>query len=198
MNGNADHGCWIQDKLFSNFTFQVSATGGAVPVAAGNVSVVTIASVLSVGFSFTFSLNAGPTQDNDLNIGYTVTGPNITNNQLSMTGGWITGGEAAVFETYCMAAAIPCGGGTSGSLQVYSISGVGSIYSAGVSGFGPVTTLGVNKDIIVDGLGLGFAHISNITETVDQVSTPEPASQGLIGLGLLGLVGVFRPRKIRA
>jgi len=58
----------------------------------------------------------------------------------------------------------------------------------------PVHALHAQKDIF--GLGVtGVATLSFIDQTYSQTGVPEPATLGLLGIGLLGLVGYSRRRR---
>src|SRR5271169_1488432 len=100
--------CTIGDKTFSDFTYTPSAIGGATEVPATGFNYTTLNNVSNQwGFDFTFPLNAGTNQVNDIALGYTVavtSGAALIN---SAGDGPITGtitgtGAASVGETYCL------------------------------------------------------------------------------------------------
>ncbi|MEJ7606114.1 MAG: hypothetical protein WKF37_07565 [Bryobacteraceae bacterium] len=104
---NSGGGCMINDKLFSDFSFGASASGGAMVATASSFGYNVIANVpTDIGFRFNFSMAAFGGQSSDVLLGYLVTGPNITSNHLAMAGGTLGGGVASVSETYCKGASI--------------------------------------------------------------------------------------------
>lgn len=197
VNLGTTGGCTIADKTFSDFTYSMSAVG-ATPVAANNLTVTTIDSGPSaIGFLFGVALTAGPGQVNDIGVGYTVTGPDITDASVTMTGGVIppsnTSGSASIAETICPGHVI-AGCVSSLPLSVYNINGTPPKTTDTVT-FGGVSTLGVLKDIDVIG-GSGTASISLFTDTVSQGdSVPEPGFYGVLAGGLGAILMFARRRK---
>ena len=198
---NAGGGCFIGDKVFANFLFTSSVTGSPapIPLISSQVAVNTInVGASDIGFQFIFSLAAASNQSNALSFQYTVTAPSarITSEHLSTTGNFSGTGSAVVNEGICIGAAFSgssCAG-TAGALQTFSNSTGIKITDA--ASFAPVTILGVKKDITVQGAVSGFATISGVTNTVDQL-VPEPSSMLLMGTGLL-LAGIFSRRGKKA
>src|SRR5215467_8286936 len=111
---NTTGGCFIGDKLFDNFSYSSTATGGAVPVAATSIIVNTIgplgtnATIVGpeFGFRFNFVWFAGPgqTQDSVFDFGITtISGdPLISDESLLMVDGFTGTGNAVVDETLCL------------------------------------------------------------------------------------------------
>ena len=196
--------CTIGDKTtYSDFVFLPSAGGGATPVTASSVVAGIINNgMIANGFDFAMSLDAGSGQTNDVQIGYdvTVTAPStnlIASSSLSVLGGGAGTGEASVVETDCIGAPVSsCPAGD--SFQLNSFSGVFNS-SVSTNSFSGVTELGVSKDINVSGGTVGFASISGVTDTVDQVAvaTPEPASIVFFGTILLGLTALVRKKQVK-
>src|SRR5438132_8196688 len=77
---NAGGGCFIDDKLFTGFSYTSTASGGASPILASSVTVTTIgpagtgATIVGpeIGFLFSSTWFAGPGQAQDSLIDYTV------------------------------------------------------------------------------------------------------------------------------
>jgi hypothetical protein len=190
-------GCTIADKTFSGFTYSMSSVG-ATPVTANEVTVTTIDNGPSaIGFLFGVALTAGPGQTNDIGIGYTVTGPDITDAAVTMAGGVIpptnSSGAAAIAETICPGH-VSAGCAHSLPLSVYNVNGATPKTSDEVT-FKGVSTLGVLKDVDVFG-GTGIASLSLFTDTVSQGDTvPEPGFYGLLAGGLGAIIMLARRRK---
>jgi hypothetical protein len=185
--------CTIGDKTFSDFTYSDSATG-ATPVPAGDVTVTTIDNGTSaIGFLFGVSLTATAGQTNDIGIGYTVDGPDITDASVTMAGLAAGSGAAdSIAETICPGSAI-AGCTSSLPLSTYNIVGGPSQTSDTVT-FAPVSTLGVLKDVSVVG-GSGLASISLFTDTVSQSAVPEPGFYGVLAGGVGAVLMFARRRK---
>jgi len=191
--------CTISDKTFSGFTYSDSAVG-AIPVAPGDLTYTTIDNGTSaIGFLFGVALTAtGPASTNDLGIGYTVTGSDITDAQVTMAGLAVgAGSSATIAETICPGHVI-AGCLSSLSLSTYKIVGGPSKTSDSVT-FGAVDTLGVLKDVDVAAPGAGgFASISLFTDTVSQGNpVPEPGFYGVLAGGM-GAVLMFARRRKKA
>lgn len=201
----ADGSCTIADKTFSGFTFAGNATGGAVALTAADISVSEINTTPAdfatskIGFAFQFSLDASSGQTNDVALTYTVSispgnpGLSIASAELeetsALTGG-VGGGESAtVGENICI-------GGCPGPSEKISTSNTSPFDSVGFSG---VQTVGIEKDINVNGgnTPTSSASISIVDNTVDQaVATPEPASIVFFGTLLLGVTALIRKKQV--
>jgi hypothetical protein len=188
--------CTIGDKTFSNFTYSDSAVG-AVPVTPSNLTYTVIDSGPSaIGFLFGVALTAPAGGVNDLGVGYTVTGPDITDAAVTMAGLAVpsgSGATASIAETICPGHVV-AGCLSSLQLSTYDIAGVAKKGSDMVT-FSPVGTLGVLKDVDVVG-GSGFASISLFSDTVSQGgSVPEPGFYGVLAGGIGAIVMFARRRK---
>lgn len=189
--------CTIADKTFSDFTYSSSAVG-ATPVPVNELTYTTIDDGnTAIGFQFGVALTASSGQTNDLGIGYTVTGPDITDATVTMAGGVVPPsnmtGSASIAETICPGHTI-AGCISSLPLSVYNINGVPPKTTDTVT-FKGVDTLGVLKDVDVLG-GSGVASISLFTDTVSQGgSVPEPGFYGVLAGGLGAILMFARRRK---
>jgi hypothetical protein len=199
---NTTGGCSIDDKLFTNFLFNGTSSGNPAPtpLTSSQVAVNTVNNGNSdIGFQFVFSLAAGVQQTNDILLQYTVSTlsglPKITSEHLSETGNFTTTGSAVVDETLCIGFAFSGGScaGTTAALHTFSNSG-GSKITDSIN-FAPVSTVGVRKDINTSGGVSGFATISGVANTSDQI--PEPTTMLLMGTGLL-FAGIFSRRSKKA
>jgi hypothetical protein len=182
---------------FSGFTYSDSAVG-AVPVTAANLTYTTMdSSTSAIGFLFGVALTAGPSQVNDLGIGYTVTGSGINDATVTMAGLAVgSGASASIAETICPGSTI-AGCLSSLPLSTYTIAG-GPTQTSDTTTFAPVGTLGVLKDVDVLGGG-GLSSISLFTDTVSQggSSVPEPGFYGVLAGGM-GAVLMFARRRKKA
>jgi hypothetical protein len=167
--------CTIGDKVFSDFALSGSLT-------ASDVSVETIidSPPAAIGFMFQLDLETGE----DVSLSYlvsTISGlPLIKSAHLGMEGSASGGGDISIAEqVFPGCNYYDC---TTPVLLNTNL-GVGPTVSMDAVTFAPVNQLYVSKDLNVSNVGSGT--LSVFSETVDQ--TPEPASMGLIGIGLAGL-----------
>ena len=202
LGTNAGGGCFIDDKLFTNFLFNGTSSGNPAPVVLTSSQVVvnTINNGASdIGFQFVFSLAAGTQQSNDILLQYTASTRSglakITSEHLSETGNFTGTGSAVIDETLCIGAAFSGGScaGTTAALHTFSNSN--GIKITDSLSFAPVSILGVRKDINTAGGSSGTATISAAANTVDQA--PEPTTMLLMGTGLL-FAGIFSRRSKKA
>jgi hypothetical protein len=188
--------CTIADKTFSGFTYSNSAVN-AVPVTSADLTYTTIDTGTSaIGFLFGVALNAPAGGTNDLGIGYTVTGPDITDAMVTMAGLAVgTGSSASIAETICPGHVI-AGCTSSLPLSTYTFGGgVPPTKDSDSVTFNGVSTLGVLKDVSVIG-GSGLGSVSLFTDTVSQGdSVPEPGFYGLLAGGIGAIIMLARRRK---
>jgi hypothetical protein len=206
--------CQVGDKVFSNFTYNYSSSGGALALGPSSVEVETLGSLTgpdpaqisntTIGLQFNAGWTALAGQESDSAIGFTVTivdGANmlIEDTGLAQTSGVIgTSSLASVTEKGCtpVAPATTCtpnaisvmtfDDGTSGSKIVNDVT------------FSPSGSITVSKDINVTDSGTsGHAEISLVSDTFSQTAVPEPATMLLVG-GVLCGIAAIRRRSVRS
>jgi hypothetical protein len=198
--------CQVGDKVFSNFTYIDSSTGGVIAVPATGVTVDTLgpagsgADVLNgnIGLEFNSSWTAQTNQTNDGTIGFTVTVVGSSNLEIEdfglaqISGVSVTGSAlATVTEKGCGPS--PC---TPGRLGVLTFDNGTPSTSQTVNDtiFTPVSSVSVLKDIVVNGgtTSGSFAGISLVQDTFSQTGVPEPATMLLVGSVLCGIAAIRR------
>jgi hypothetical protein len=137
------------------------------------------------GLTFSGPIDSGAGIASDYSIFYEVTtsGPLITDAYLSSTGSNVSsGGYYSIDETI-----YDSNGNALGTLS----NGTGSLSSDKIS-FAGQSTIYVEKDIIVGGLGFAPSEVSIINQGYSFSAVPEPASMALLGIGLTGLLAYRR------
>lgn len=138
------------------------------------------------GITFSGPINSSANAASDYSIFYTVTSSAglITDAYLSSTGSNVSsGGYYSIDETI-----YDSNGNALGTLS----NGTGGLSSERIS-FAGQTSITVEKDIIVGGLGFAPSEVSIINQGYSFGAVPEPASMALLGIGLTGLLA-FRRR----
>lgn len=197
-------GCQIGDKVFTDFVYAPTATGGATPVLAGNVTVDTIGpnnsgTILGpdIGLQFAGAWSASSGEVNDGAIDFTVSvvggGPMLIEDAgLAQTSSVVANGVASVGESGCGPAVC-----TPGTWNVITFNaGDGNTQQVNHTFFTPTGSIQVAKDINANGGSMSgsFADLSIVQDTFSQTSVPEPATIFLFGLPLVG-VGLVRVRR---
>jgi hypothetical protein len=194
----------VGDKVFSNFTYIDSSTGGAMAIPATGVMVDTLgpagsgADILNtnIGLEFNSSWLAQTGQTSDATIGFTVTVVNGSNLQiedfgLAQISGVNGNALATVTEKGCGPA--PC---TPGALAVLTFdNGTNTSQTVNDTIFTPVSSVSVLKDIDVNGGSTSgsFAGISLVEDTFSQTNAvPEPTTMLLVGGVLCGIAAIRR------
>lgn len=189
LAGGANATCTVLDKTFSNFTY-TGTNGNAPPASSIEVTPLT-ASLTSPGpglqFNGNFSVAAGKTTDIALDFDVTAgAGFKITGASVTLVGTTTGGGAAGSFSDSEL---IASGMAEIASLNTSNTNKVASTTFAGVTG------ATVDEDILL----IGYENLSTIIKHFAENSTPtpEPASLGLLGVGL-GALGLIRRRQRRS
>jgi hypothetical protein len=187
-------GCTIGDKLFNNFTFTPTATGGATLLTASSVTLTPITGP-DIGLQFNALWFAGTNQFQDTTIGFDVTvvggGSFLIKEASTLTspGGFTGTGAATVSEGLCIGS--PC----TPVLGTNTINTAGTTILSSNVIFTPSGTLHAVKDIGVTGGSNGTANLSQVTDTFSQTQVPEPTSILLLGSVMVVTGGFFRRRQ---
>ncbi len=184
-------GCFIGATQFFDFV-ELDIPNGAIQIDPATVLVTPINVQARPQLDFTVNANAAAGKFFDLRFGYTATGSFIGGLGLSMTGPLVTGdGAVTVLEDACLGDAFSfdlCSSSTA-SLAVFATDFDQQLSDA--LGFSAVSTLGVIKDIGVDGGVSGTAALQSATNQLTIV--PEPGTAVMVGTVLLG-VAILRRR----
>ncbi len=191
---NAAGGCYVEDQLFSHFTFSSSATGvGVTPVNVNNFFYTTVEEApAAIGFQFAFTLTALPNTTGNISIGWLVQGQNILSNHLLMNATAAANAVAIAQTRYCMGGPVAgCPPASIAQLEVYR--GIIGTDLEEAHFFLPVEVLGVNTTLNVFAGPSSSATITGLRQTVDPpTGVPEPASLALTSGALLGLCFIRR------
>src|ERR1700722_9554779 len=191
-------GCQIGDKTFSDFSYTDTASGGAIAVTAGDITVGTVGPGESfpganygVAFDGSWTADNGQTSDGVISFVVSVVKGaymEITDSGLAQTSGITGSGVANVAEQGC--SGVAC---TPGTWAVLTLQDGTTDSAASDTILSPTGSVTVSKDInVVAPIG-SFATITLVTDTFSQTAIPEPRVLSL--LLALGLVAGFAFRK---
>ena len=197
--------CDVGNLQFSAFTYVGSANpaGDVIPGTSIQITAVSGGIDFSAGWSVsTQSGNVSSFEDSD--VSFTVTGINgykIEDIGLAFNGSYTGNGTSSVTEEYCLGTTVSVSTCSNPSAPI-SVTNPPPVNPNDVT-FGPVTSLTVSKDIDVtsgtDKSGwVSTASISSVVNTfsvIDAPSVPEPATFGMLGLGMLALGLLHRSTK---
>jgi len=188
--------CQIEDKIFSEFFYSTSPNG--TPPTAADVTVTPITTAYNPGVVFQAPWSAIFGQSFDFSITFNVTvipGGNLIEDASLGVGGVLAlnpGTSVAIIENICAGStATGCVGGTGYTLFDVTSPTVSALGDHVI--FAPVDKLRVEKDLRLTSGPTGFAELSILTQQFSSTNpAPEPASQALIGLGLIAAAAIFR------
>jgi hypothetical protein len=183
-------GCTIGSTLFSDFA-SLGIPNGAVQIDPSAVDVIPLNGSNGPGLTFIVDTTASAGDFFDVMIGYLVSNSTFSGITLSMTGSSVTGdGSVTTIEDICLGGAFggTCGGILS-TLILFDI--VGENDTVEQLTFPSVTSIGVIKDIGIDGGPSGTGSLQSVT---NEFTVQEPATIMLVAAGL-GYLGICRRRR---
>lgn len=192
----ASTGCTVSDKTFSGFSYSNSG----LTLTASNVTVIPLGSNPNnpgLEFQAAWSVGAGQTMDSEIGFNVRVTNglALIDDDSLAVPSFFVgTGASAFVTENVCLGGTFVNGTCTGGTLQNPTLhldqSGQNTLH---VGPFGPFVSLGVLKDIGLNG-GTGSANFSEVFQNFSEVPVPEPFSLLLLGTSILAIAPLLKKR----
>ena len=182
-------GCTIGGATFSDFR-AFATPNGSLPIDSSLIAVTPIISATDPGFLFAIGGSAAAGEFFDVAFGFQVTANSIDAINAIMTGTSFTNdGSVTTLESYCLnnpfgADQTVCAGTLDSFLLIDS--DPFSQLSNGAT-FGSVTTLGIVKDIGIDGALAGSASVRGVSDQFHITETavvPEPATIALFVTGV--------------
>jgi hypothetical protein len=182
-------GCTLGDKTFSNF----ASTAGGGEIALPGTTPIEFALINVGGVNeYTLTVSDPFTQGATYNMSYTAAITSGTNRFSSVTGGLLLaapGGTATLTKTF---SGLVGGGSLSPNpLEACAVNTVACPISNTSTVTGTLTSINTTDAFFVD-----TSNVTGFSNTFEQKAVPEPASLGILGVGLLGL-GFIVSRKRR-
>lgn len=185
----APEGCSIDDKIVLGFTALDPLPGGS-EISPDSILVTPLPTPLNPGFRFDINANAGAAELLQSRFAFAVLanpGGQPVARVRSTLGGSLASPDGAVTAVtdLCLGTTFVAGtcGGTSDTLILFDIGVDALLQDSRV--FGPIQTVGVANDIVVDGGLNGSASLSSFTIRFQEV--PEPATFVSVITSLLAL-----------
>jgi hypothetical protein len=176
-------GCDVDSVLFSDFT-PLDVPAAAIQISPDDVTVNPLNALYGPGLEFVVDQIAGAGEFFDIRIGYLVSNGLFNGITLSMTGSSAVDDAAVttIEDIWLGAPFDPFGFGDS-TLIVFEIEGDSDTFEQDI--FSPVTSIGVIKDIGVDGglFGQGSLYSASNQFSVEVQAAPEPSTSLLVSIG---------------